>query len=68
VTTTMPAALLATLLMFENGLAVMPLVIVAVVVAHVVTARTTSSSGPGDAGPAVSAAPSQKAGPDVPAS
>ena len=35
------ATLLATLLLGADGLAVMPLVIVAVVVAHVVTARLT---------------------------
>jgi hypothetical protein len=33
------SVLLATLLLFADGLAVMPLVIVAVVVAHVVAAR-----------------------------
>jgi hypothetical protein len=33
------SVMLATLLLFEDGLAVMPLVIVAVVVAHVVAAR-----------------------------
>jgi H+/Cl- antiporter ClcA len=62
------SVLLATLLMFENGLAVMPLVIVAVVVAHVMTARLTPSSAPGDASYAAAPARSQKAGPDVPAS
>ncbi|OLT06601.1 Cl- channel voltage-gated family protein [Pseudonocardia sp. CNS-004] len=35
------SVLLATLLMFENGVTVMPLVIVAVVVAHVMSARLT---------------------------
>jgi H+/Cl- antiporter ClcA len=49
------AVMLATLLLFADGLAVMPLVIVAVVVAHVVSAwlapRQPPSSPPGDAGP-----------------
>jgi H+/Cl- antiporter ClcA len=62
------SVLLATLLMFETGLAVMPLVIVAVVVAHVMTARLTPSSAAGGAEPAVAAPRSQKAGPDAPAS
>jgi hypothetical protein len=35
----MTSVLLATLLLFSDGLAVMPLVIVSVVVAHVVAAR-----------------------------
>jgi hypothetical protein len=35
------SVMLATLLLLADGLAVMPLVIVAVVVAHVVTARLT---------------------------
>jgi H+/Cl- antiporter ClcA len=40
------SVLLATLLLFSDGLAVMPLVIVAVVVAHVVSARLTPAPGP----------------------
>jgi H+/Cl- antiporter ClcA len=50
------SVLLATLLMFENGVAVMPLVIVAVVVAHVVSARLAGR-------PAASAEPSTDAAP-----
>jgi len=38
----MTSVLLATLLLFSDGLAVMPLVIVAVVVAHVASARVSS--------------------------
>ena len=50
------SVMLATLLLYADGLAVMPVVIVAVVVAHVVAARLgppgkTLSSPPGDAGP-----------------
>jgi hypothetical protein len=40
------SVLLATLLLFSDGLAVMPLVIVAVVVSHVVTARLTPVPAP----------------------
>jgi H+/Cl- antiporter ClcA len=49
------SVLLATLLMFANGVAVMPLVIVAVVVAHVLAARLTAR-------PAVSTEPATTAG------
>jgi H+/Cl- antiporter ClcA len=47
------SVLLATLLLFSDGLAVMPLVIVAVVVAHVAAAWLTPAAGPADepAGP-----------------
>jgi H+/Cl- antiporter ClcA len=48
------SVLLATLLLYSDGLAVMPLVIVAVVVAHVVSARLTP--GPAAPGPARSPA------------
>jgi H+/Cl- antiporter ClcA len=52
------SVLLATLLMFANGVAVMPLVIVAVVVAHVLSARLTTR-------PATAAPPAEagRAGP-----
>ena len=40
------SVLLATLLLFSDGLAVMPLVIVAVVVAHVAAAWLTPAAGP----------------------
>jgi hypothetical protein len=52
-------------LMFEDGIAVTPLVIVAVVVAHVLTARLTLSFAPGDAGPAMPAARSTAGGADM---
>lgn len=54
------SVLLATLLLFSDGLAVMPLVIVAVVASHVVTARLTpvpASAPPPDAPPPDAAAP-----------
>jgi Voltage gated chloride channel len=54
------SVLLATLLMFENGVAVMPLVIVAVVVAHVMSARLTGR--PAASGPSTAAAPPAEAG------
>lgn len=44
------SVLLATLLLFSDGLAVMPLVIVAVVISHVVTARLTPVPVPASAG------------------
>ena len=40
------SVMLATLLLFSDGLAVMPLVIVAVVVSHVMTARLTPVAQP----------------------
>jgi H+/Cl- antiporter ClcA len=52
------SVLLATLLMFANGVAVMPLVIVAVVVAYVLSARLTAR-------PAEAAEPSSAAGPSA---
>jgi hypothetical protein len=54
--------LLAVLLMYAHGLAVMPLAIVAVVVAHVLMARLPPSSAAGDVQPAVGAARSQTSG------
>ncbi len=58
------SVLLATLLMFENGVAVMPLVIVAVVVAHVMTARLTgrAATEPSSTEPSAAAAPPAEAG------
>jgi H+/Cl- antiporter ClcA len=51
------SVLLATLLLFSDGLAVMPLVIVAVVVAHVVSARLA----PGPAAPSPARSPARAA-------
>ena len=52
------SVLLATLLLFSDGLAVMPLVIVAVVVAYVVSARLVPARAPAPAGaPAPATAP-----------
>ncbi|GEL19792.1 chloride channel protein [Pseudonocardia asaccharolytica] len=61
----MTSVLLATLLLFSDGLAVMPLVIVAVVVAHVVTARLAPgpTTQPTSAGPAAVAAPADRSAP-----
>jgi hypothetical protein len=49
------SVLLATLLLASDGLAVMPLVIVAVVVAHVLCARLTPTSPPEKAHPTTEA-------------
>jgi hypothetical protein len=56
----MTSVLLATLLLFSDGLAVMPLVIVAVVVAHVASARispTASAAAPRASAPAAAVLP-----------
>jgi H+/Cl- antiporter ClcA len=58
------AVLLATLLLFSDGLAVMPLAIVAVVVAYVASARLTPAASPPSAppaGPATAADPAPAA-------
>ena len=52
------SVLLATLLLFSNGLAVMPLVIVAVVVAYVASTRLAPASAPAPA-PAAAAVTAQ---------
>jgi H+/Cl- antiporter ClcA len=57
------SVLLATLLLFSDGLAVMPLVIVAVVVAYVVSARLTPAPAPA---PTAASAASPAAAPAVP--
>jgi len=54
------SVLLATLLLFSDGLAVMPLVIVAVVVAHVASSRigpTGSAAAPPASAPAAAVRP-----------
>jgi hypothetical protein len=59
------SVLLATLLMFANGVAVMPLVIVAVVVAHVLSARLTPRSAASTGAQATAGPPAEagRAGP-----
>jgi H+/Cl- antiporter ClcA len=62
------SVLLATLLVFSDGLAVMPLVIVAVVVAYVISARLAPRETPATAAPAASAPPASASdAPGVPA-
>jgi H+/Cl- antiporter ClcA len=64
------SVLLATLLLFSDGVAVMPLVIVSVVVAYVGAARlapapAAAASGEPSAGPAVTTGPAAAPGPSV---
>jgi chloride channel protein, CIC family len=64
------SVLLATVLLFSDGLTVMPLVIVSVVVAYVAAARLApppepEPAGPGQAGSAATAGPSAAPGPSV---
>ena len=64
------SVMLATLLLYSDGLAVMPLVIVAVVVAYVAAARLAppepEPAGPAQAGSAATAGPAPAPGPAVP--
>jgi hypothetical protein len=64
------SVLIATLLLFSDGVAVMPLVIVAVVVAYVAAARlapapATEAAGEAQAGSAVTAGPAPAPDPTV---